>query len=123
MSPAPAVPADQKAKERMWNWQRFVVQETRAKYDKSHMHGILLDTIFAVAIVFRLTPANVRRIDLDNLAKPMLDALFRPNYQIPVDRGGALFDVDDANVFKLTVEKIIVPNREEEGADITITWE
>lgn len=122
MSPAPAVPADQLAKERMWKWQRSLYKEARAMYDINSIHGITLDTIFKVAIVFRLTQLKVRKIDLDNLAKPVLDALFKPNYQIPEDRGGALFNVDDANVFKLTIEKIIVP-KGEEGADINITWE
>ena len=35
---------------------------------------------------------------------------------------GALFDVDDDRVFKLTLEKRGVSSLKNEGVDVTITW-
>jgi hypothetical protein len=68
---------------------------------------------------------NIRRADLDNLAKPVLDTLFKPrNAQVKIKKyTGALFDnVDDDRVFTLTLSKQCVLVALDEGVDITVTW-
>ena len=75
---------------------------------------------FTVDLVFFLmskeTPGGT---ELDNLAKPVLDTLFKARKQPPT---GALFDAHDTRILKLTLEKRPVSTEEEEGIDITIAW-
>ena len=122
MTPRPAFPADIPASIKLTNWRKFVVDKIQSRYDKSTIQGITSQTRFEVDIVFMLTPAEFAK-DLDNLAKALLASLFRENYQIKGKGiGAALFDVDDVNVVKLTLEKRQVSNQMDEGADITVIW-
>ncbi len=76
---------------------------------------------FSVDIIFFLTPGNTPGgTELDNLAKPVLDTLFRARKQQPT---GTLFDTHDTNVYKLTLEKRLVSTQEEEGVEVTFVWE
>ena len=71
-----------------------------------------------------MTGSHIQRADLDNLAKPVLDTLFRSrNAQVKdTSLTGALFDTDDDQVFKLVLEKRLVATDNDEGIDVTITW-
>lgn len=103
-----------------WSWRNAVALEAR----KQHRNSGNLRR-FEVSIVFYLLHPTLDRSDLDNLAKPVLDTIFLPNYPQVKDRTltGALFEVDDSFVHKLTVEKRLVKTAEEEGAEIAILWE
>jgi hypothetical protein len=78
---------------------------------------------FTVEVTFRMTPADLARpaVDLDNLAKPVLDTLFTSQNVLGLS-GVLLRDVNDTWVFRLILEKVGVKTPEEQGADITVTW-
>lgn len=59
--------------------------------------------------------------DLDNLAKPVLDTLFRQRAasRFPT---GCLFKLDDARVTSLLLTKQVVGKEEHEGAKIRVHW-
>jgi len=61
--------------------------------------------------------------DLDNLAKPVLDTIFRADHALHEDITGALFDVDDQHVHRLSLEKRIVNDAASQGVEIEISWE
>jgi hypothetical protein len=65
------------------------------------------------------------RADLDNLAKPVLDTLFRVSYPQVRDMTltATLFQVDDSRVCFLKLEKRLVIAPTDEGADVIISWE
>jgi len=71
-----------------------------------------------------MTASHIEHVDLDNLAKPILDTLFHPRHPQVKDMSltGALFDVDDDRIFKLNLEKRLVTPDTEEGIDVTIAW-
>jgi hypothetical protein len=122
MTPRPAIPADLPASIKLTDWRQFIVRKAQSRYNKSAIQGITSQTRFTVDMVFLLTQAEFGK-DLDNLAKAVLDSLFKENYQVKGKGiGAALFDIDDVNVVKLTLEKIIVSEQADEGVDITITW-
>lgn len=72
-----------------------------------------------------MTRLHIVRADLDNLAKPVLDTFFRSHYPQVKDPNltGALFDVDDSRVFKLTLEKRLVSAVANEGVDVVVAWD
>jgi len=86
--------------------------------------GISQSTRFSVEIVFLMMDSRLGPADLDNLAKPVLDTLFRSRHP-QKDRSltGALVDVDDDRVFKLLLEKRSVVAEGDEGIDVCVTWE
>lgn len=103
-----------------WQWRNAVAIEARNQRRNSvNSHR------FEVSIVFYLLHPTLERADLDNLAKPVLDTIFLSNYPQVKDRSltGALFEVDDSFVHKLTLEKMLVKTAEEEGAEIAVFWE
>lgn len=104
-------------------WRRKLAHEARLVREKNIIQGISASTHFSVDIVFFMAQSHVERADLDNLAKPILDTLFRSrNPQVKdLCLTGALFNVDDDRVFKLTLEKRLVPVSTEEGVEISIT--
>jgi hypothetical protein len=106
-------------------WRRLVAAEARRVRASTALPPVSTTTHFTVEIAFLLNGTNIERPDLDNLAKPVLDTLFRVRCPQVPDRTltGALFDVDDDRVFKLTTTKVLVHGKMEEGADIRITWE
>lgn len=79
---------------------------------------------FEVSIVFHLPQSTLDKSDLDNLAKPVLDTLFLPNYLQVKDKTltGALFEIDDSRVFKLSLEKKLANAPQDEGAEIVVFW-
>ncbi|HEY7358117.1 MAG TPA: hypothetical protein VH590_16670 [Ktedonobacterales bacterium] len=109
------------AAEKQW-WQTLATKAQAVRASRS-FSAPAASTRFALDVVFFLTPENgpggVEGTDLDNLAKPVLDTLFKARKQQPT---GALFDLDDASVIKLTLEKRLVSTQQEEGIDITIVW-
>lgn len=108
-----------------WAWRKAIAEQARAERLHQQMAPAVSTTRFSVAIVFFMTAAHIQRADLDNLAKPVLDTLFLiRNAQVrDMSLTGALFDVDDARVFKLSLEKEVVPNAQHEGVQVTISWE
>jgi hypothetical protein len=71
-------------------------------------------------------------VDLDNLAKPVLDTLFEPrsgpdgkinpNQEALRDVAGVLFDIPDESVFHLLLTKTVVADSSEVGVRIIATW-
>jgi len=108
-----------------WAWRKAIAEQARAERLHQQIVPAVSATRFCVAIVFFMTAAHIQRADLDNLAKPVLDTLFLiRNAQVrDMSLTGALFDVDDARVFKLSLEKEVVPNAQHEGVQVTISWE
>ncbi len=107
-----------------WEWRSAIAKKIREistvknwqKLDYSH------ERQFSVKIIFSMTAAHIKRTDLDNLAKPILDTLFLSrNPQAPRENvTGVLFPVDDSLVYKLILEKRVVDSETEEGAKITV---
>jgi Holliday junction resolvase RusA-like endonuclease len=105
--------------EKPW-WQTLATQAQAVRAKRS-FPAVASSARFAVDIVFFLMPKNTPGgSDLDNLAKPVLDTLFKGRKQPPT---GTLFDVHDTNVIKLTLEKRLVSTEEEEGVDVMFVWE
>ena len=104
-----------------WNWRKAIADAAKEK--RIEVVSSLLN--FSVNIVFYLMKTTLDRSDLDNLAKPVLDTLFLPNNPQVKDKAltGALFEIDDNRVFKLSLEKLLVSTNQEEGAEIIVSWE
>jgi len=79
---------------------------------------------FTVEVTFWMTPLNLARpaVDLDNFVKPVLDTLFTSQNVRNRLTGILLPDVNDTRVFRLLIEKDEVDSPEDQGADITISW-
>jgi hypothetical protein len=62
--------------------------------------------------------------DLDNLAKPILDALFapRPNPNALAEVTGGLFEADDAMITRLTLRKSLASGPADVGVRIDASW-
>ena len=79
------------------------------------------DIRLKVEIIFYLNDKNIKRPDLDNLAKPVLDTICKiSNPQGEAKRKGLygiLTDYDDNRVFELILTK---REREKEGATIKV---
>ena len=107
-----------------WEWRGVLAEQARKTRARNERQEVSKTTRFAVEVIFFLNGTNVERVDLDNLAKPVLDTLFRPRRPQVKDLNltGALFDVDDDRVFKLSLEKKMVSSIKDEGADVTVTW-
>ena len=108
-----------------WSWRMAIAEQARAERPQQQIVSVANTTRFSVAIVFFMTEAHIQRADLDNLAKPVLDTLFRiRNAQVrDMSLTGALFNVDDDCVYKLSLEKEVVPDAQNEGVQVTISWE
>jgi Holliday junction resolvase RusA-like endonuclease len=81
-------------------------------------------TSFALDAVFHLVPGRFERADLDNLAKPVLDTLFvSKDVQVRSEElTGALCQLDDCQVWRLTAEKRPVEDVAKEGVEVRLTW-
>jgi Holliday junction resolvase RusA-like endonuclease len=104
-----------------WDWRKAIAVEA-----KKQSQGVpVLRTEFEVSIIFYLLQSTFDKSDLDNLAKPVLDTLFLPNNPQVKDRTltGALIELDDSQVNKLSLEKRLVSSRQDEGAEINVYWE
>lgn len=85
-------------------------------------------TTFTVEVEFRLVehrlfirPNRPGPPDLANLLKPVLDTLFTSDNV--VGPTGALVDENDTYVTEVRARKTEAPMRDQEGADIIVTWE
>ncbi|QDU52165.1 hypothetical protein Pan110_45370 [Gimesia panareensis] len=77
-----------------------------------------------VDITFCLKKSTINRTDLDNLAKPVLDTLFKANY-VQVNKegiSGVLFEFDDSYIQELFLRKFLAVTPDDEGATIKISW-
>lgn len=107
-----------------WEWRRALAEKARTvRREEGFSFGTSIQ--FRVEVVFFMTEANIDRADLDNLAKPVLDTLFRTRYPQVKDLAltGALLEVDDDRVFRLSLEKKPVSTIEEEGVTVTVSWQ
>lgn len=82
------------------------------------------DTEFKVEATFHLLPQDKwHLVDLDNLAKVLLDTLFKPRHPPVLEDGSRfLFDADDGQVIELTLRKRLVDEEKEQGVDVRVTW-
>lgn len=100
---------------KQWKWREKIKNEIEKKTE------VEKDIRFKVTINFKV---NDTKKDLDNLAKPVLDTLFKiRNPQSEAKNRklyGALFDVDDDRVCELILKKEIPKDGENEGAEIKI---
>ena len=102
-------------------WWQALAQQAQALRAKRPIPSVPLSSRFSVEIIFFLLPGNTPGgTELDNLAKPVLDTLFKGRKQPPT---GTLFDLHDTNVFELVLEKRLVSTPEEEGVEINFMWE
>jgi Holliday junction resolvase RusA-like endonuclease len=108
-----------------WDWRRAIAEQARITRRHYSAPLALSDTRLSVTIVFFMIESRIQRADLDNLAKPVLDTLFRSRYPQVKDMSltGALLDTDDNRVFKLCLEKLTVQTASDEGIQATISWD
>ena len=104
-----------------WEWRKALYNEARGHL--SSVGSVSNETKFHVSIIF-FREKTPKEPDIDNLAKPVLDTIFcSRHYQGPTPSlAGALFNVDDEQVFRLELEKRLVSTRADEGVDITVKW-
>jgi len=106
--------------EKQW-WEELATKAQLVRASQP-LPAITAPARFTVEMVFFLREAYGNKLegsDLDNLAKPVLDTLFKGRKQPPT---GILFDLDDAFVAKLIMEKRLAATQEEEGVDIIVAW-
>ena len=75
-----------------------------------------------VQAVFYLLEETLMRTDVDNLAKPLLDVLFRASPRRPDSQTGALFPFDDRFVTRLSLEKLRAADDSAQGCDVSVEW-
>lgn len=73
--------------------------------------------------VFFLMEAVYWRTDIDNLAKPLLDVLFKSSTRRTEAESGALFPFDDRFVTHLSLEKRVAVTEQAQGCDVRVEWE
>jgi Holliday junction resolvase RusA-like endonuclease len=103
-----------------WEWRKAVAEATHAAVQQPQAPQLPNTVRFSVEMVFLLDATHAYRADLDNLAKPVLDTLFRPHIPQVKDMSltGALFAIDDSRVFRLNTEKRLVAIGAEEGIEV-----
>ena len=105
-------------------WREAIRDAVTANYPRAPFTSTPMETKFAVEATFRMTPEDLARpaVDLDNLAKPVLDTLFTSRNVSKTRLTGVLLRVNDTWVFRLLLEKVEVKTPQEQGADLTVTW-
>ena len=106
-----------------WAWRTRLAEEARrARVD---LMGMGPETRFSMELVFHIDPLRIDRMDVDNLIRPVFDTLFVPtDIQLRIEGlTGALFDLDDGQVFRLVVEKRAEPDPAKQGMEARLTWE
>ena len=103
-------------------WRNHIAEHVRqereeGKIPESHSRATKRDR-FEVWMVFRLV-RDSRPQDLDNLSKPVLDTLFCDSYSRKHVKG-ALYKVDDSQIWKLHLEKQLIGAESESGVSIAI---
>jgi hypothetical protein len=104
-------------------WREAIRDAVMATYPQAPFPSPPSGTKFTVEVIFRMTPDDLARpaFDLDNFAKPVLDALFT-SQNVSRLTGVLLPGVNDTWVFRLCLEKVKVETSQEQGADLKITW-
>ena len=105
------------------SWREAIRDAVTETYPQAPFTSPPSGTRFTVEVIFRMTPEDLARraVDLDNLAKPVLDTLFT-SQNVSKLTGVLLPGVNDTWVFRLLLEKVGVKTAQEQGADITVTW-
>lgn len=105
------------------SWREAIRDAVTKTYPQAPFAAPSLGTRYTVEVIFRMTPEDLARraVDLDNLAKPVLDTLFT-SQGVSRLTGVLLPGVNDTWVFRLLLEKVGVKTAREQGADITVTW-
>jgi hypothetical protein len=105
------------------SWREAIRDAVMESYPQAPFTSLPEGTRFTVEVIFRMTPKDLARraVDLDNLAKLVLDTLFT-SFGVSRLTGVLLPEVNDTWVFRLLLEKVEVKTPEEQGADITVTW-
>src|SRR5207237_3854509 len=105
-----------------WEWRSALAEKARALKPQFQLPALPTKLVYAVEITFFFTISGFPWADLDNLAKPVLDTLFRTyNPQVKdLTLTGALVDADDSYVTRLVLEKRQVQSPAEEGAEIQV---
>ena len=107
------------------SWREAIRDAVKAAYPQAPFTSTPLETKFTVEAIFRMTREDLARpaVDLDNLAKPVLDTLFTSqNVSKSRITGVLLPEVNDTWVFRLRLEKVEVKTPQDQGADLTVTW-
>ena len=116
------VPKTYSSSEEQWRKYIFdfaVAEKSRGRIPKSHLRAD--DSVhFEVSIIFYILPAN-NPCDIDNLSKPVLDALFLSPMGTSLYKG-ALYRIDDHQVWKLNLEKRLVESVKDAGVSIAIAF-
>lgn len=95
-------------------WKNIVAQKVR----ESSQSELPIKNEVQVHLVFHLV--EERRVDLDNLIKPCLDAIGSVLFERR--KGGrTTWDTDDYWVFKIIAEKRMVSKNSEEGVKIVVS--
>ncbi len=114
------------SKKQVLEWRKFLVREITSQYTK--ITDIPSTARLTVDIIFVFTRQNAEGVDLDNLAKPVLNTLFKPrknkDKQPDYDISTAMFEIEDSTIFDLRLRKVgfTVEKEKEEGIDVLITW-
>jgi len=102
-------------------WREAVAEDARRALGQVAFPKPPASTKFAVDLRFRVREfASAQHGDLDNLAKVVLDTLFRA---CTSSITGVMFDIEDAQVFRLDLEKAQVSSEQDEGVDVRVVWE
>ena len=101
------------------SWREAIRDAVMARYPQAPFPEPPSGTKFTVEVIFRMTPQDLARpaVDLDNLAKPILDTLFT-SQNVSKSRltGVLLREVNDTWVFRLRLEKVEVETPEAPAA-------
>jgi Holliday junction resolvase RusA-like endonuclease len=106
-----------------WAWRTRLAEEARMA--RQTLENVGPETRFRLELVFHIDPLRIDRMDIDNLIRPVFDTLFVPtDPQLRIEGlTGALFDLDDGQVYRLIVEKQTAADRSEQGVEVRLTWE
>ena len=106
-----------------WDWRRAIADRARAARAEHALGEVPVSSIFEVDVVFFLSPARARAVDVDNLVRPVLNTLFDSRDE-QADRTltATLFDAEDARIHRLLVEKRTVDDPAQEGIEVVVRW-
>jgi Holliday junction resolvase RusA-like endonuclease len=101
-------------------WKRTVGKTAKSIIYKEYgVEVIDGDYLFEVEITFVIANDRIFNMDLDNLVKPVLDALFSNRQQN--EENLSIFNSDDKYVISLIVKKVVSPD-DQERAFIKVRW-
>lgn len=106
-----------------WAWRKRMAEEARSA--RGSLAALGPETRFTMELVFHIDPLRIERMDVDNLIRPVFDTLFVPtDPQLRIEGlTGALFDLDDGQVYRLIVEKRGAADPSQQGLEVRLTWE